>query len=183
MDPAEPGQRLALVHAVAALAFLPTEPGEKSPFHQWCRRHPLPTPAERAAVRAVDRAPWSAWAIEAEDGPRLVLHDRLGLPAALCPDGPVDVGTPGLVAGPVGPGDTLLARVARGPDGARAVPALGIPGHPPGSMLRSWALLVLAEARLLDPAADLARALRIRGHVLVRVALEWAWESRRRARA
>lgn len=186
LDARAPEHALALRVAIAAAAFLVADgmraetdtgldPGQ-TPFEIWSRRKPLPSPAERAAVRAVERAPWTAWAVgsPASDA-TWHLRELVGIAPAGLPDAPVRlVG----VAAPfraLRPGDTLLARVVRGPDGWEARTPIAIPGGPPRVRLRSWVRLELVRQRLRRRALTVDALLRRRGHVLARRLVEWAW--------
>ena len=103
------------------------------------------------------------------------LTDRVGLSPRQLPEGPVILEELGLVAGPVGPGDTLLARVAADDRGWRAVVGLGLPGRPSDALVARWVSWVVLERRLSAPTTPLGVALRRWGHELCRYAHEWAW--------
>lgn len=186
LDARRPEHALTLRVAIAAACFLVADgeraeggpgldPGQ-TPFEMWSRRKPLPSPAERAAVRAIERAPFTAWHVVAvhPDG-RLTLRELVGIAPTGQPDEPVRaVG----VAAPLRPlraGDTLLARVVLGPDGWETRTPLAVPGGPPRVRVQSWVRLELVRQRLRLRALTVDALLRRRGHVLSRRLVEWAW--------
>lgn len=186
LDARRPEHALTLRVAVAAAAFLVADgmraqdeagldPGQ-TPFEIWSRRKPLPTPAERAAVRAVERAPWTVWAVgSAEGDDAFHLRELVGIAPSGLPDAPVRLAGVAAPFRPLRTGDTLLARVVQGPGGWEARAAIAIPGGPPAVRLRSWVRLELVRQRLRQRTLTVDALLRRRGHVLARRLVEWAW--------
>jgi len=177
LDPDLPGHQRAWLHAAAALAFTPLSPKRASPAVQYARRSKSnkATAAVRHSVRVVGWAPMSLWEIGLAEGGGHWLVDRVGLDPRQLPDGPVHLGDLGLMAGEVGPGDTLLARVARDAYGWRAVVALGLPGRPSDALVARWLSWVVLERRLRSPTLPRPVVLRRWGWELCRYAHEWAW--------
>jgi len=164
LDPRVDAHRRALVHALAHLCFAPLCLDGTSPFHQWSRRKP--PVEERAAFRAVSRAPLAVWTLLRHAGRQWVLGDRLGLPAPLVPDQPVRVPAIGAVDGMPGEGDLLLARLARGGEGWVAFAPLGLRGDLADERLHTWVEEELEGSTAL---------LQSRGQALVRRLHTWAW--------
>lgn len=170
---ARPGADARLLQiATAAGAFMPPDETPFDARHQWSRRKPEPTDAERSAVRAVAHAPYTAWPILALGDPCWRLGPAVGVEAAgeVWVDRPARL--PGL--GPPRAGDTLLARVVSLPGGAVARLPIVCPGPIPEAA-EGWLDLLLLERRLTDRRAGPRDVLRSRGHVLVRRVLEAAW--------
>ena len=177
LEPRLPQHHQALLHATAALAFVPISPQRAAPATQQARRsRSVQLSAQvRQGLRAVSWAPMGLWQLGDawQGGHRLV--DRIGLPPQVLPEGPVHLGQLGLVAGPVGPGDTLVARVAVDERGWRVAVGFGIPGRPPQALVDRWVRWVVLERRLRAPSMPRVVALRRWGHELARYAHEWAW--------
>lgn len=188
LDVHRPEHRLTLRAALAAACFVVPDgmrapgtgldPGQ-TPFEIWSRRKPLPSPAERAAVRAIERAPWTAWMVlSLPDAQTARLHDLVGIAPSGLPDEPVRLVGTATPFRPLQAGDTLLARVVRGPDGWEARTPIAIPGGPPAVRIRSWVRLELVRQRLGQRTLTVDALLRRRGHVMARRLLEWAWLNR-----
>lgn len=173
---AVPAHAAALRVALAAACFFPPDGEVQTPFEQWCRRKPLPSPSERAAVRAIQRAPWTAWHLvrQADDG-RWEIEDHVGLGARFLPVGPVRLVGAAAPFRPPRDGDTLVARVVEGPAGWETRTPLVIPGGPPATRIQSWVRLELIRARLQRRTLTVEALLRTRGYVLARRLCEWAW--------
>ncbi len=185
LDPAIPEHRTTQLAALAHHVFmLPDGSGRKvgrsfdpgkSSFEQWLRRKPRPSAAERGALRAVYRAPYSAWILHRQVGDEWILEDLVGLTPPSVPTEPVQIGPIGCPIREARPGDTLLARVVRGPDGWRAFAPIAIPGGPPRHKIQTWVHTELIRGRLTQRSLTVERLLRRRGHVLARRICEWAW--------
>lgn len=154
-------------------AFLLPDDLPMSAFQRWAGRTPLPTPEERAAVRAIAHAPLSVWPIEAmgADGWRLGHGVGLERPEAL-----VEVPSPAALPGATAaPGQLVAGRLI---DRRDAPPllwgALIVPGPLPAAA-EAWVDLLTLEQRLLERRASTADVLRERGHLLVQRVLEAAW--------
>lgn len=142
---ADTADRRSLLAAVAHAAALPPDDAPDAPLEREIRRRSGP---ERAALRAVLRAPLAPYRVE---GGRMV--PLVPIPA---PTGPVRLRP---VARPAGTAEVVFARVVEGPDGWEAVAPIGAPPLP--TTFGAW----LAEL------PDLAH----HGHVLLRRVLESAW--------
>jgi hypothetical protein len=172
---ARPGPDARLLQiATAAGCFLAPDETPFDARHQWSRRKPNPSDADRAGVRAVAHAAFTAYPIvdcDLRTG-RWALGDGVGgLPAgpALVP---APASLPGM--GPPRPGDTLLARVVVLADDRVARLPIVAPGPVPEAA-EAWLDLLLLEHRLLDRRAGPRDVLRRHGHTLVRRVLEAAW--------
>jgi SAM-dependent methyltransferase len=185
LDIANPDHRATLLAAFAHHAFVLADglgrpqgrgfdPG-KSGFDQWLRRKPRPFPEQRHAVRAVYRAPLTAWILHRKVPGGWILDDLVGLTPAAVPTGPVQISQMGCPIREARPGDTLLARVLQGPDGWHAFGAIAIPGGPPRQSVQTWMYLELMRGRLTRRSLTVDRMLRRRGHVLARRVCEWAF--------
>lgn len=150
------------------------DPGS-SGYDQWIRRKPRPSAERRAAMRAVFRAPYSAWILHRRVGELWVVDDLVGLAAGSVPTEPIDIRVPGLPIREARPGDTLLARLVRGPDGWVAFAPIVIPGGPPRQKVQTWMHAELLRGRLTKRSLTVDALLRRRGHVLARRVCEWAW--------
>jgi hypothetical protein len=129
LDVRVPGHRALLVLATAACCFLVPDDDEKTPLHRWSRQPPAPSVSDRAAVRAIARAPVGVWTLTG--GPRsFSVRDGIGIAPAWVPDAPVDVGEAVLWSGPARAGDTLVARMVRTVEGFRACLGLVLPCPP-----------------------------------------------------
>lgn len=163
--------RVATAHG----AFFVPDDLPLSAFRRWAGRTPLPSPAERAAARAIAHAPLSAWPIEAT-GDRW----RLGRGAGgLQPDAPVAVPAPAELPGADhAPEQTVVGRwvvTAEGPDVLWG--AIVVPGALPAAA-EAWVDLLTIEARLLDRRVSTEDVLRKKGHLLAQRVLEAAWLAR-----
>lgn len=186
LDPRRPEHRRTQLVVLAAYCFTVADgeldpggqgvdPGQ-SPFDLWSRRKPLPSVEERAAFRAVERAPWTAWTlVRALGDDRWWVEDIVGIDARRRPDGPVRmIGAAAPLRAPRA-GDTLMARLVRTPEGWETRAAIVLPGGPPTARVRSWVRLELVRQRLRDRRLTVDALLRRRGFVLARHLCEWAW--------
>jgi SAM-dependent methyltransferase len=185
LDVTRPGHRATLQAAFAHHAFALADgsgrpkgrgfdPG-KSAFDQWLRRKPRPLSRQRHAVRAVYRAPFTAWILHRRVPGGWILVDLVGLNPSARPTEAVQISQIGCPIREARPGDTLLARVLQGPDGWHAFGAIAIPGGPSRQSVRTWMYLELMRGRLTQRSLTVDRLLRRRGHVLARRVCEWAF--------
>lgn len=187
LDPTDPAHRATLLAAVAQHAFMLPDGGGrsaqsgfdpgKSAYDQWALRRPRPNAEERAAMRAVFRAPYSAWILHRRVGDKWILDDLVGLTPASVPGEPVHIGEVGAPLREPRAGDTLVARVVRGPDGWVAFGGIVLPSGPPRRKIKTWVHVELLRGRLNHRSLTVDRLLRRRGHVLARRVCEWAWLS------
>jgi len=183
LDPREPMHLAVLRQAVAASCFLAVEGDRwgRSPFVQWVRRKPHPTLEERESFRAVERAPAAAWRLVEPCGDRWVIAALLGISRHAVPDAPVSIPALASVNGGGGSGDLLLARVVATEAGWVAPLALAVRGLPAPEVIRSWVALEGLLLGIDHKLPSLDELLRLRPHVLVRRAHEWAWTQHRGA--
>ncbi len=176
LDPRRAPDRAALEMALAAACFVPVDDDRfgRTPFIQWVRRKPHPEMAIRDQVRAIERAPPTAWRIDAVTPEGLLLTELLGVAERARPKGPV-VAAPASVQGGGAPGDLLLARVVRVGDGWIAPVAFTLRGVPEPSLLRSWVRLAVWPRLLDHKATSLDELLRLMPHALWRRAHEHAY--------
>lgn len=164
------GVRLA---ATAAACFFPPDDDAETPFSAWCRRPPAPPVAERAAFRAVARAPWAIRRVIGTDPLRSV--DATGLAASWAADETLAADATGLCAPAVG--GALLVRAVRRSDGGWIAPiAIALPVCPPEVAIARW----VGECAGYAANRSVEAALASHGHVLARRACEWAWLLARR---
>lgn len=170
--------RRVLHTAVAASCFLPVDEDRhgRTPLIQWVRRKPHPPVEERERMRAVERAPCSAWRLLERTEAGWLLEDLVGLHRA--PAGPVAADDPPSVDGAGAPGDTLLARVVSAEGGWHAVLPLVVRGCPGREQVRTWLEVESWSWRLDRKVPSLEVMMRDRPHVLVRRVHEWAWTHR-----
>lgn len=173
--------RRSLVVAVACGAFVTGDGVDASPYRRYVRRQPIPPEAERLAVRAIALAPFAPFAIERIERDRVWVRDVAGLHRDAVPS-VAQLRPPGLPFGPVGPGDLLFARMARGPEGFVATVPLGVPGPVPealGTWVRwlSWLDVFDRQERGLTPPPTLTMVelLRRLGHLIARWTIEQRW--------
>ena len=166
-----PGRRARRV-AAGVMAFSPYMAPRVRPFDRWAKDRRGGTDHERAALRAIDRAPAMIWAVDAPGE----LRPLLPMKPLLMPEGLVQLipdccgPSPGLV--PVG---TWLARVFRGPEGWYAALSLPLEAPPDPAWLLARMSLELWQLRCLVPEASWTLLLRERAEVLYRCCHEWAW--------
>lgn len=166
----------ALEVAVALGAFFQGDGVDATPARRWSRGKPVPSRPERAAVRAIAKAPLAPWRVLALSPGRCELADVVGLGEA-APRGPVVLRTPAQPLGPLRAGDLLIARVARGPRGWEATCPIALPLRDLPAAVPTW-LRWLAWSDRLERAGrppTLGGLLARRGHVLARRLLEQAW--------
>ena len=162
--------------AGGVMAFSPNCAPRVRPVDRWYKDRRGTTDDERAAVRAVDRAPPMVWRVRAGAAPEplLPLHSRL------CPDGPARrlATGEGQPMQPL-PAGCWLARIFPGPEGWCAALALPLSAVPDPAWLLRRLRLELWYFRTYVPEADWILLLRERGEVLYRCCHEWVWTTRR----
>ncbi len=158
--------------AAGLMAFTPYHPPRIRPFDRFTKDKRAATDQERAALRAIDRAPAMAWTVGRAGWPEPLLpmaaRHRPEGPVGLVPDreGP----SPGLL-----PRGTWLARIFPGPGGWYAALALPLPAAPPPGWLLARLRAELWQLRCFVPEADWHLLLRERAEVLYRCCHEWVW--------
>jgi len=184
----EPVERRSLIVALAAAAFVVGDGVDASPYRRYLRRDPSPPESERLQVRAIALAPFAPFRIERMQAERVWVSDVVGLPARIVPQGEAQLRPLALPFGPVGRGDLLFARMARGPDGFVATVPLGIPGPLPPVFSRWVRWLVWLDAldrrergRSPPPTITMSDLLGRRGHMVVRWTIEQRWLARSEA--
>jgi hypothetical protein len=180
LDARRPGDRRVGLIAMAwlALSRLDEEPRAT---RRWANEGPNPPVALRAAVHAVSAAPTGLWRVVGVDGQRLALEDLLGLGAGHAPEGWVDSQPWGAVHGALAIGDTLAARLVRGPAGWVATVPLAVPGAPSPEVVGDWFAEGLGWLEAWGEVADPWALLRSHGAFLVRRLHEDAWARRARS--
>lgn len=173
-DPTSARDRRTLAYAVAHWACCHTS--DRAPHHAFDVVEPLPPVADRAAVKAVERAPLSMWHARAESG-AWRLTDLVGLHRRRLPDGVVSLDH---AAGPgtLGDGAVVLARLVPVDGRWVAWAPLVLPATPTESQVYAWVLLELLTLRLRRRRSSLEDALRWRGQHLARSAMLWAYGAR-----
>lgn len=170
----DPAHRRAAIVAVAAACFMvPDDEAiatNRSPFDQWVRRSPNPPARDRAAFRAVAKAPWAVWRITSTDP--LTLADATDLSPAFHPTGPVAADLADAFVAPE-VGRALLARLVPTAEGWQVAFGLVLPEAPPMALVRTWVAEVVHHAN----GTPIEEALASHGHILVRRAVTWWWRS------
>jgi hypothetical protein len=158
--------------AAGVMAFSPYIAPRVRPFDRWVKDKRGGTDEERAALRAVDRAPAMLWDVRSAGVPIPLLP----LAPRLRPEGPVrllpdrDGPSPGLL-----PPGCWLARMLRGPGGWYAALALPLELIPDPVWLEARLEVELWQLRCFVPEADWILLLRERSEVLYRCCHEWVW--------
>jgi hypothetical protein len=171
----EGSSRRARRVAAGVMAFSPYAPPRIRPFDRWAKDKRGGTDQERAALRAIDRAPAMCWVVDAPGHPTPLLP----MSPRMLPQGPVhllpDRGGPSPGPLPIG---TWLARMMIGPEGWYASLALPLEARPDPTWLLARLSLELWQLRCFVPEADWILLLRERAEVLYRCCHEWAWTAR-----
>lgn len=171
----EPVSWRTLQIAVAMSAFFAGDAVRGPPWQRWQRARPAPSREDRSAVRAIAAAPLAPWRVRSVAGPQAVLEDQVGLSPLVHPIGPVHLREPAQPFGPLRPGMTLLARVAREPGRWVATCPVALPGGIP-TAVESWLTWMAWELRLtFRGRVTRTELLARRGHVLARRLVEVAW--------
>lgn len=168
--------RRTLAYAVAHWACTPVT--DRSPADAFASSKPVPPVEDRAAIRAIAKAPLGLWRAHAE-GSRWRLEDRVGLAAHRVPDAPVDLDhAAGL--GTLRDGAAVLLRAARSDEGWVAFGPLVLPEVPPDGLVKARVIVELARVRLRARRASVEDALRNAAHRVSRGVHLWAWSQSQR---
>ena len=174
LDIRSPSDRRCAAMAAAAWT-LHAYPGKsaRSVVRVWERSKPIPSQDTRARVRAIVRAPWNVFAIDAREGECAQLRPLLPMSSDAVPSEPVSISELRSVQGV--PGDLVVARIARGRRVSRVVVGFTLGGRPRDELLDRWLEECLLHTRLWNRRATVDDALRERGDLLVCRLHEWAW--------
>lgn len=178
LDPREPSHRLALTTALVWHGFTERDDDAQTTFDRWSRTKEVPSPHERARMRAVAQAPVGIWEIAALGADHVEVVDHVGLAAPWVPRGPIPYDPPGGVLGGPRVGGALVGRAVRLREGWVLTSAFAVPAVPDARRVRAWLTLEAVVGRLIRRARWREELLARRGPGVARAVHEWIWSAR-----